>query len=126
LNESKLADTDLYKHYNPREPTHKSGSKMNGHKNSPTTPDFGNLHGRLPPAGLVKKLWKAVKWEEVERHVGADGVSTLEPQSRPELTRSNRTRKDVRDHSTSSAHTSVQQPTHPLSIIPPHPSLYST
>jgi transducin (beta)-like 1 len=81
LNESKLADTDLYKHYNPREPTHKTGSKANGNRNSPVESTFGNINGRLPPAGLIKKLWKAVRWEEVERHIGQDGVSSFGPYS---------------------------------------------
>jgi len=76
LKESGLEETELYKHFTPKQPS--KGSRRSG-KDSPAVSTFGDQHGRLAPGELIRKLWTAVKWEEVERHVGPDGVCSLFP-----------------------------------------------
>jgi len=76
LKESGLEETELYKHFTPKQPS--KGSRRSG-KDSPAVSTFGDQHGRLAPGELVRKLWTAVKWEEVERHVGPDGVCSPYP-----------------------------------------------
>lgn len=63
----------MYKHFTPKAPASKG--KRSG-KDSPAVSTFGDLHGRLQPGELVRKLWTALKWEEVERHISPDGVSS--------------------------------------------------
>jgi hypothetical protein len=83
LSESALAETSLFQHFNPTYPTSKpnsSKSTANGPstgvgKNSPATSTFGEPNGRIKRGELVSKLWKALRWEDIERHVGDNGVS---------------------------------------------------
>ncbi|WVR06163.1 hypothetical protein IAU60_003193 [Kwoniella sp. DSM 27419] len=91
LSESNLPQTSLFQHFNPSYPTPGSSSKARatpngltpglaqaqaagqGSKSSPVQPNFGRVDGRIERGALVKKLWKAVRWEEVERHVSPSG-----------------------------------------------------
>jgi transducin (beta)-like 1 len=73
LKESGLEETELYKHFTPKQP---SKGKGRSGKDSSAVSTFGDQHGRLAPGELIRKLWTAVKWEEVERHIGPDGVSS--------------------------------------------------
>lgn len=79
LSESALAETSLFQHFNPTYPTSKpnsSKSAANGpSKHSPATSTFGEPNGRIKRGELVSKLWKALRWEDIERHVGDNGVS---------------------------------------------------
>lgn len=84
LSESALAQTSLFQHFNPTYPTSKpnsSKSAANGPsglgKNSPATSTFGEPNGRIKRGELVNKLWKALRWEDIERHVSDNGVSQL-------------------------------------------------
>lgn len=81
--ESQLKDTSLFKHFNPTWPTAKPTSgkgaaNANGpSKNSPATSSFGEPNGRRIERGeLVRHLWNAVRWEEIERHCSDNGVGT--------------------------------------------------
>lgn len=38
---------------------------------------FGRPDGKIERGELVRKLWKGLRWEEVERHVAANGVSYM-------------------------------------------------
>ncbi|WWC70532.1 uncharacterized protein I206_104483 [Kwoniella pini CBS 10737] len=84
LNESNLPSTSLFQHFNPSYPTpsHLNNGKssrpngatpMQGTSKSPVQPNFGRSEGRIERGELIRKLWKAVRWEEVERHVAANG-----------------------------------------------------
>jgi transducin (beta)-like 1 len=66
----------MYKHFTPKPPP--KGRGKSG-KDSPAVSTFGDLHGRLQPGELVRRLWTALKWDEVERHIAPDGVSSLSP-----------------------------------------------
>ncbi|WVQ72929.1 hypothetical protein IAR50_002491 [Cryptococcus sp. DSM 104548] len=94
LSESNLPSTTLFQHFNPSYPTPSSSSsaatskanRVNGRAKdkdrpdgSPSAPTFGRAGGRIERGELVRKLWKAVRWEEVERHVGPGG-EVMEPQ----------------------------------------------
>jgi hypothetical protein len=116
LKESALEETELYKHFAPKQP---SKGKGRSGKDSPAVSTFGDQHGRLAPGELIRKLWTAVKWEEVERHIGPDGVSCPLPITRPGADGRHHTRNHVQTHSTYYAHTTArptfrqQWPTHP-------------
>ncbi|ODO01373.1 hypothetical protein I350_06192 [Cryptococcus amylolentus CBS 6273] len=91
LSESNLPSTTLFQHFNPSYPTPSSSSSAatskanranarakdlaNRHPGSSPSaaPTFGRTGGRIERGELVRKLWKAVRWEEVERHVGPGG-----------------------------------------------------
>ncbi|TYJ52328.1 hypothetical protein B9479_007057 [Cryptococcus floricola] len=99
LSESNLPSTTLFQHFNPSYPTPSSSSSAATSKttrlaarakdkdpshpahpahhrpdSSPSAPAFGRAGGRIERGELVRKLWKAVRWEEVERHVGSGGA----------------------------------------------------
>ena len=38
---------------------------------------YGSAEGRVPRGELIRKLWKGLRWEEVERHVSTSGVSRI-------------------------------------------------
>ncbi|KAL7424325.1 hypothetical protein Q5752_000007 [Cryptotrichosporon argae] len=93
LNESALPSTSLFQHYNPTYPSAASastsaaparppgaGARANG---KDRVPDFGKGDGRIPRGELVRKLWRAVRWEEVERHVGPNGEPSKKPCPNP-------------------------------------------
>ncbi|WVF69258.1 hypothetical protein IAT40_004034 [Kwoniella sp. CBS 6097] len=97
LSESNLPQTSLFQHFNPSYPTPSSanggkGSRSNlngigpaavggglnqgpqtGTKGSPVQPHFGRADGKIERGELVRKLWKALRWEEIERHVSPSG-----------------------------------------------------
>ncbi|WVW84453.1 hypothetical protein I302_106487 [Kwoniella bestiolae CBS 10118] len=84
LSESNLPSTSLFQHFNPSYPTpsHLNNGKssrpngatpMQGTSKSPVQPNFGRSEGRIERGELIRKLWKAVRWEEVERHVASNG-----------------------------------------------------
>ena len=68
LSESNLPSTSLFQHFNPTYPTKKPNS--NG--------KYGSPAGRIERGALVDKLWKAVRWEEVQRHL-APGADAFQP-----------------------------------------------
>ncbi|WWC62305.1 uncharacterized protein I303_104901 [Kwoniella dejecticola CBS 10117] len=84
LSESNLPSTSLFQHFNPSYPTpsHLNNGRSSrpngaiptqGTSKSPVQPNFGRAEGRIERGELIRKLWKAVRWEEVERHVAANG-----------------------------------------------------
>ncbi|WRT67599.1 uncharacterized protein IL334_004571 [Kwoniella shivajii] len=84
LSETNLPSTSLFQHFNPSYPTpfglnngkssRPNGSTpMQGTSKSPVQPNFGKAEGKIERGELVRKLWKAVRWEEVERHVASNG-----------------------------------------------------
>ncbi|WWC88859.1 uncharacterized protein L201_003774 [Kwoniella dendrophila CBS 6074] len=84
LSESNLPSTSLFQHFNPSYPTpsHLNQGKssrpngatpIQGTSKSPVQPNFGRSEGKIERGELIRKLWKAVRWEEVERHVAANG-----------------------------------------------------
>ncbi|OCF31255.1 hypothetical protein I316_07041 [Kwoniella heveanensis BCC8398] len=97
LAESNLPQTSLFQHFNPSYPTPSSAnggkssrSNLNGTtpfasgmgpnqgpqtgtKGSPIQPHFGRADGKIERGELVRKLWKALRWEEIERHVAPSG-----------------------------------------------------
>lgn len=81
LSESRLHDTSLFQYFNPSYGTSSSSkAKANGTPGigkSPRDGLFGRAEGKIPRGELIRKLWKALRWEEIERHVTASGVSYL-------------------------------------------------
>jgi transducin (beta)-like 1 len=83
LAESALPSTSLFQHFHPSFPTPSSAAppKSNGNGGpgksgaTPTSPTFGSIGSRIPRGELIRKLWKGVRWEEVERHLNKNGVS---------------------------------------------------
>ncbi|WVQ96758.1 hypothetical protein IAU59_003865 [Kwoniella sp. CBS 9459] len=97
LSESNLPQTSLFQHFNPSYPTPSSANggktpraQLNGAgssaggigpsqgaqagaKGSPVQPHFGRADGKIERGELVRKLWKALRWEEIERHVSPSG-----------------------------------------------------
>nr|ODN86877.1 hypothetical protein L203_03650 [Cryptococcus depauperatus CBS 7841] len=80
LAESNLPSTTLFQHFNPSYPTSSTSIKpprLNNRQKdkdtSPTAPNFGRANGKIERGELIRKLWKAVRWEQVERHVGPNG-----------------------------------------------------
>ncbi|WWC95894.1 hypothetical protein V866_002761 [Kwoniella sp. B9012] len=84
LSESNLPSTSLFQHFNPSYPTPSNlnngkssrpngATPMQGTSKSPVQPNFGRSEGRIERGELIRKLWKAVRWEEVERHVASNG-----------------------------------------------------
>ncbi|ORY27896.1 WD40-repeat-containing domain protein [Naematelia encephala] len=82
LHESNLPSTSLFQHFNPAYPLNplKDRSvKPNGvtpgekGKNSPAVPMFGQSEGKVPRGELINRLWKGLRWEEVERHIAPNG-----------------------------------------------------
>lgn len=104
LKETRLEETELYKHFSPKPPASKG--KRSG-KDSPAVSTFGDLHGRLQPGELVRKLWTALKWEEVERHIAPDGVS-CEYLDKARADNRHHIRNHAITHSTSYAHIAAQ------------------
>ncbi|KAK8858393.1 hypothetical protein IAR55_002620 [Kwoniella newhampshirensis] len=83
LSESNLPQTSLFQHFNPSYPAPSANNPRKERPNgvtpgpatgkSPVTPTFGRSEGKIERGELVRKLWKALRWEEVERHVSASG-----------------------------------------------------
>lgn len=84
LAESNLPATPLFQHFNPAYPTPsasttttkaaRASARQRDRDAEHTVPAFGSAAGRIEPGELIRKLWKAVRWEEVERHVADNGV----------------------------------------------------
>lgn len=87
LSESSLPSSSIFQSFNPSFPTpstsevrsagsslRANGSSKNG-GNQTTT--FGSSEGKVARGELIRKLWKALRWEEIERHASSDGVSPL-------------------------------------------------
>ena len=122
LKESGLEETELYKHFTPKQPS--KGSRRSG-KDSPAVSTFGDQHGRLAPGELIRKLWTAVKWEEVERHVGPDGVRLHSSQGMRANSR-HHTKNHVQTHSTSYDHTTARPASRRQSpTLPNHSRLFA-
>ena len=75
LNESNLTQTSLFQYFNPLYTSNKKSNGTPGIGKSPRDGLFGKPEGRIPRGELVRKLWKGLRWEEVERHVHSGGVS---------------------------------------------------
>ncbi|WVQ80620.1 hypothetical protein IAT38_002725 [Cryptococcus sp. DSM 104549] len=87
LSESNMRETDLFKHFHPSFPVDSAsgagsdaksrrangGAGGRGGKDKDKEPLFGRENGRIGRGELVRKLWKGVRWEEVERHISASG-----------------------------------------------------
>lgn len=88
LSESSLPSSPIFQSFNPSFPTpstaearsagpslRANGLPKNGSNQSTT---FGSSEGKIARGELIRKLWKALRWEEIERHATSDGVSVLE------------------------------------------------
>ncbi|KAK4685049.1 transducin (beta)-like 1, partial [Tremellales sp. Uapishka_1] len=81
LAESNLAQTSLFKHFHPAfpspyQPTRNPSTRTNGtpgRVDSPVVEKFGRPEERIPRGELIRKLWKGLRWEEVERHLNSNG-----------------------------------------------------
>lgn len=92
LAESNLPATPLFQHFNPAYPSPgtspaAAAKAARARQRRDDPPAFGSAAGRIPRGELVRKLWKAVRWEQVERHVGENGVSDDRPGCRLVLIR---------------------------------------
>lgn len=86
LAESNLPATPLFQHFNPAYPTPsastaaatakaaRASARQRDRDAEHAAPAFGSAAGRIERGELIRKLWKAVRWEEVERHVAENGV----------------------------------------------------
>ncbi|KAL1408418.1 hypothetical protein Q8F55_005230 [Vanrija albida] len=78
LSESALPSTSLFQTFNPSYPTTSarkdSSTRTNGTTKpaTPTSDAFGSSSGKIPRGELIRKLWKALRWEEIERHTAGD------------------------------------------------------
>jgi transducin (beta)-like 1 len=72
LSETDLPQTSLFQHYNPSYPTPSSSNKG---KASQNPNGYGRPQSGIERGQLVRRLWQGLRWEEVERHVAANGVS---------------------------------------------------
>ncbi|WOO77786.1 F-box-like/WD repeat-containing protein TBL1XR1-B [Vanrija pseudolonga] len=78
LSESALPSTSLFQTFNPSYPTSSarkdSSTRTNGTTKpaTPTSDAFGSSAGKIPRGELIRKLWKALRWEEIERHAAGD------------------------------------------------------
>ncbi|XAO24807.1 hypothetical protein I312_103613 [Cryptococcus bacillisporus CA1280] len=91
LAESNLPATPLFQHFNPAYPTPsastaaatakaaRASARQRDRDAEHAAPAFGSAAGRIERGELIRKLWKAVRWEEVERHVAENG-EPLSPQ----------------------------------------------
>jgi hypothetical protein len=52
------------------------GNAAGAPRTGPGSHAFGSAEGRIQRGELIRKLWKGLRWEEVERHVSASGVSS--------------------------------------------------
>lgn len=89
LAESNLAATPLFQHFNPAYPAPgaataaaaakaaRAAARQRDRDGGQAAPAFGSAAGRIERGELIRKLWKAVRWEEVERHVAGNGVCPL-------------------------------------------------
>ncbi|KLT40000.1 WD40 repeat-like protein [Cutaneotrichosporon oleaginosum] len=89
LSESALPSTSLFQQFNPGYPTPPSqraasslsgnNSRTNGVTRASGSELFGAPHGKVPRGELVRKLWKALRWEEIERHTATETESSAPP-----------------------------------------------
>ncbi|TXT13447.1 hypothetical protein VHUM_00814 [Vanrija humicola] len=81
LSESALPSTSLFQTFNPSYPTASArkdwATRTNGTTKpaTPTSDAFGSSAGKIPRGELIRKLWKALRWEEIERHTAGDADS---------------------------------------------------
>lgn len=82
LSESSLPSTALFQQLNPAYPAPPSsqrvssslptGGRTNGVSRASVSEPFGASHGKIARGELIRKLWKALRWEEIERHTSAN------------------------------------------------------
>ena len=113
LSESSLPSTSLFQHFHPSYPANPSLRNNRANGNTPKVASlnhsaFGRPGAKLERGELVRKLWKGLRWEEVERHVAPNGVSMCLMPSQSAHEGRSHTRQHVRTHSISSSRTVVQ------------------
>jgi hypothetical protein len=83
LSESALPSTPLFQQFNPGYPLPPSqrpasnltgSSRTNGVSRASASEPFGAPQGKIARGELIRKLWKALRWEEIERHTTTDTV----------------------------------------------------